>query len=236
MKRTIYLIPNIIAEDTQDQVINSQVLETVGELDYYLAENVRSARRFISSLKVRPVSELHFEKLDKNTSEKDLDWLTKPLQDGHSLGIISEAGCPAVADPGSLLIKWAHRMNVPVVPLVGPCSIILALMASGMNGQRFEFHGYLPIENADRTKTLRWMEKESRKRNKTQIFMETPYRNQKLMEAIIRSCDPSTILCIALDLTSPDQQIIAAPVEKWKRLKLSLNKKPAIFLIQAAAL
>ncbi len=228
----VFLIPNVLSEGTQKEVVSPQILEAIKILDYFLVENIRTARRFVASLKVKPVEPLIFEKLDKDTKPQDLDELMKPILQGRAVGIISEAGCPAIADPGSLAVSWAHKKGIEVIPLVGPSSILLALMASGMNGQSFEFHGYLPIPSTDRAKKLKELEQGSKAQGKTQIFMETPYRNQALLEGILKTLQDHTLLCIACNLTAPDQTVRTKSIKSWKKSTPDLNKKPTIFLIQ----
>ena len=230
----IYLIPSTIAPDTQEAVINAQIRQVISAVDYYLVENLRTARRFISSLKVRPVSELEFRVYNKNSTEAEMSHLMAPVIKGTDAGIISEAGCPAVADPGSSIVCWAHRRHIRVVPLVGPSSILLALMGSGMNGQHFEFHGYLPIDKPQRVKKIKYLERESHKTGKCQIFMETPYRNMALAVSLIESCQANTLICIATGITSPGESIITRSVTQWKGNLPDLHKIPAIFIMQAA--
>ncbi len=233
MSAKVYLIPNIIAPQTETLVVTPQVRDVIAKIDFYLAENIRNARRFISSLKIKPVDQLHFEQLDKNTSDQQLAELVAPLMEGQPLGIISEAGCPGIADPGSMVVAWAHKQGIEVIPLVGASSILLALMASGLNGQHFEFHGYLPIEGVQRQRTIKRLENESAKNRKTQIFMETPYRNQALMTALMQFCQESTKICVACNLTGEDQLVRTMTVTQWKKSLPDLHKKPTIFLLLA---
>lgn len=229
----IYLIPCTIAPDTQQQVIPEQTRQVLLQVNYYLVENVRTARRFIASLKIRDVSTIDFKVLDKRTSMAQLDELLVPLKSGYSVGIISEAGCPAIADPGNKVVTWAHQHGIKVAPLVGPSSILLALMGSGLNGQHFEFHGYLPIDKIRRAKTIKYLEQESSKTGKCQIFMETPYRNRAMAESLLKYCQGDTLVCFAVELTSKNERILTKTVNQWKRGLPELHKKPVIFLIQA---
>ncbi len=229
----IYLIPNTIALNTQELVISPQIKQVISAVDYYLVENVRTARRFISSLKLRAVSQLHFEVFDKRTEERKISELLSPLRNGQSVGVISEAGCPVIADPGNQIVQWAHRNKVKVTPLVGPSSVILALMASGMNGQHFEFHGYLPIDKILRTKKIKSIENESLITGKTQIFMETPYRNRALAEALLDGCADLTNICFACNLSSLTEDVRTKTVSEWKGQLPELHKTPTIFLLQA---
>jgi 16S rRNA (cytidine1402-2'-O)-methyltransferase len=178
---------------------------------------------------------LHFELLDKNTPASAIPKLFEPIMAGKNVGILSESGCAGVADPGASAVAYAHEHGIRVVPMVGPSSILLALMASGLNGQRFAFHGYLPIEAKDAAGTIRLLELESREKNQTQIFIETPYRNNALMAHLLKSLKPDTRLCVALDLTSPKEKITCLPIREWKKQETSFEKVPAIFLFLAAS-
>ncbi|MFA0961982.1 SAM-dependent methyltransferase [Roseivirga sp. BDSF3-8] len=233
-KGTVYLIPSVLAPDSAPTVIPEQIRDVVRKTDYYLVENIRTARRYISSLKTGAVIEsLEFNELDKKTPDHIVKKLLKPACEGRSIGIISEAGCPGVADPGARAVEEAHRLGLNVVPLTGPSSFLLALMASGFNGQSFEFHGYLPIKAGERKKALGKLENDSRRNRKTQIFMETPYRNDKMVESILANCQASTKLCIAVNISGSDEFIYSAPITEWKKLKRSFHKQPAVFLIYA---
>lgn len=231
---TLYLIPNVIAEGTADEVILPGVKKILKGIRYFLAEDIRTARRFISSLKVfDTVENLRFSVLNKDTQFSDLEELFKPLFGGNDMGIITESGCPGVADPGALAVAFAHQKNIRVVPLVGPSSLLLALMASGMNGQRFSFHGYLPVNKTERAKAIGTYEKESRKYGVTQIFIETPYRNNQLFESLLRTLSGNTLLCIAVDITGHAESIKTMPVSEWKKSKIEWQKLPAVFLFMA---
>lgn len=231
-KGTIYLIPTIIAPDTHNTVLSPQVRETANSVKYFLVENVRTARRFLSALSVEtPIDQLQFELLNKKTSSKELPALMRPALSGHDIGILSEAGCPGVADPGSLAVAYAHQHGLRVVPLVGPSSILLALMASGFNGQSFVFHGYLPIDKEKRAKTIKMLEKHSQQWRQTQIFMETPYRNNQLFDDVISHCQPKTLVCVAKDISGPDEYIKTQSARSWQNEKPELHKAPTIFLL-----
>jgi 16S rRNA (cytidine1402-2'-O)-methyltransferase len=231
---TLYLIPAVIASGTQDQVVPSHVREVLKTLRCFLAEDVRTARRYFSSMKVfEDLDVLQFGVLNKDTPEGELPELMRPLLEGIDMGIVSEAGCPGVADPGAIAVQYAHQNNIVVVPLVGPSSILLALMASGLNGQHFAFHGYLPVEEKEVAKSIKEFERESRLKGQTQIFIETPYRNARLLQNLILHLQPETRLCVAVDLTSPQEKIISKPVRDWKRESIALLKSPAIFLFLA---
>ncbi len=232
MSGQVILIPIVISEDTQSEVLPSQIASAIQQCDLFLVENVRTARRFISSLKLGlTIENLEFEILDKKTSFEDCFDLVQPALEGKIIGVMSESGCPGIADPGSRLVHMAHQLRVKVKPLVGPSSILLALMASGFNGQSFAFHGYLPIDKKEREKALKQLEKESGEKDRTQIFMDTPYRNEQLLIDIKRHLKPDTFLCIAKDITGKEEFIQSKPVGKWKANEVKLKKIPAMFLI-----
>ncbi|MEQ9425462.1 MAG: SAM-dependent methyltransferase [Cyclobacteriaceae bacterium] len=227
----LYLIPSIIAAESQDSIPEATT-SIIKSLDYFLVENVRSARRYISSLKLSiTIEDLQFEVYDKKTSFEDIINLLLPIQNGKNGGVISEAGCPGIADPGSLAVSAAHQFGIQVVPLVGPSSIFMALMASGFSGQSFAFHGYLPIDKSDRIKKIKEIERHAIKSEQTQIFMETPYRNDQLLEALIKTCNTRTRLCVAANLNSTNEMIKNLSIQKWKNEKTSYNKIPVIFLL-----
>ena len=231
---TLYLIPTVLAEGTQDQVISPQVKETVQHLTYFIVENLRTARRFVKSICPELVIEqLQFVQVDKDATPAQVQTSLKPLlEKGIDAGIISEAGCPGIADPGAEVVKYAHQKSIKVVPFAGPSAILLSLMASGFNGQQFCFHGYLPIEKRDRLQALRQLEKEMQQRNQTQIFMETPYRNNKLLEDLLTTLHPETRLCIAANITSPEHEFIQTKtIQQWKGKLPDIHKQPAVFLI-----
>jgi 16S rRNA (cytidine1402-2'-O)-methyltransferase len=230
----LYLIPNVIAEGTQRDVICDQIRMVLPDIRYFLAENVRTARRFLSSLKIYDnIESLHFEILDKDTARAALPAMFLPVVEGKSIGVISESGCPGVADPGAVAVEYAHQHGIQVVPLVGPSSILLGLMASGLNGQRFAFHGYLPIDARELTRSLREYERESQQKSQTQIFIETPYRNNQLMSALLKTLHDSTKLTIALGLTTKEEWILTRAVSEWKKIPFKFEKVPAIFLFLA---
>ncbi|WP_353721428.1 SAM-dependent methyltransferase [Dyadobacter sp. 676] len=227
---SLYLIPTILADGTQNNVLSPQIRDAVQRLDIFFVENVRTARRFISSLKLgKVIDELTFIELHKDTPEAETVASLRNLS--RSAGVISEAGCPGVADPGAVAVRIAHELGVRVVPLVGPSSILLALMASGMSGQSFVFHGYLPIDKVQRRKALQALERNARQFQQTQIFMETPFRNNQLLDAVMEACSPESSLCIAANVTAADEFIRTMPVGKWKAAKPDLHKIPAIFLL-----
>jgi 16S rRNA (cytidine1402-2'-O)-methyltransferase len=233
-KGKLFLIPTVLAENTADKVISPQVKETVKNLSYFLVENTRTARRYISSLRLGlNIEELRFEILDKSTKGAELERIMKPLFEGQDVGVMSEAGCPGIADPGSAAAAYAHGKGIKVVPLSGPSSMFLALMGSGFNGQSFAFHGYLPIEKKDRILAIKNLETESAKNNRTQIFMETPFRNNHLMEDLKSTLHPDTKLCIAKNITGPDEMILTKPISEWRKSQLDLHKIPVVFVLYA---
>jgi len=230
----LYLIPNTIAEHTQDAVITAQIKSVLPDISHFLAEDVRTARRYLSSLKIyASIESLNFEVLNKDTNPLEIKKLLAPLQQGLNMGIISESGCPGIADPGALAVKFAHEIGIQVVPLVGPSSILLALMASGLNGQCFAFQGYLPIDITEAGRAIRSFEKESRQKNQTQIFIETPYRSNALLKLLIECLSNETLLCIAVDLTGASEDIVTMSVKKWRTLTKQLSKDPTVFLFLA---
>lgn len=229
---TLYLIPTFLAEGTSDQVLSPQVLEAIRKSDVFFVENVRTARRFISSLRLgKVIDTLQFFELTKSTPEAETREQLKGLPAYAQVGVISEAGCPGVADPGAVAVRLAHQMGFRVVPLVGPSSILLALMASGLSGQSFIFHGYLPIDKAERRKSIVQLEKDAGFKRTTQIFMETPFRNNQMFATILENCNPDTLLCVACNITAPDELVLTLPVRDWKKRVPDLHKKPTIFLI-----
>jgi 16S rRNA (cytidine1402-2'-O)-methyltransferase len=230
----LYLIPNVISQETQSAVIPDHVKETLPCINYFLAEDIRTARRFLSRLKIYPsIESLHFDVLGKDTPEEKLAELMKPVREGHNLGVISESGCPGVADPGALAVKYAHENNITVVPLVGPSSLLLALMASGLNGQQFAFQGYLPINGKEAAQKIKELERESKAKNQTQIFIETPYRNNSVFDHFLKNLHSETRLTVALDLTGPHELIRTLKTAQWKKEKENWPKVPAVFLFLA---
>ncbi len=230
---TLYLIPTPLADGTAPQVLPPTISEVVAATDAYFVENLRTARRFITELKTgRVIDETTIHLLDKDTPQADTRKQIQELMERkRNAGVMSEAGCPGVADPGAVVVGMAHKLGWKVVPLVGPSSILLALMASGLNGQSFVFHGYLPIDRNDRGRALRFMEKEAQQRFQTQIFMETPYRNNQLMGDIISQCEPETRVCVACNITAPDAFVQTKPIREWKSQLPDLHKKPTVFLL-----
>lgn len=231
MKGTLYLIPNTLGADNFSETLPPFVVSTLERLTYFIVENDRTARAFIkAALPEKNQRELVLEILDKHTDPMDVPSFLDPLEKGIDVGVISEAGVPCVADPGADVVSIAHRRGIPVKPLVGPSSLLLALMGSGFNGQQFIFRGYLPHEKAARKRTVQHMEKEARS-GVTQMFMETPYRNDKLVEELIGILHPETKLCIAADITLETEYIRTQTVAQWAKERPDLNKRPTIFLI-----
>ena len=232
---TLYLIPVTLGADNIATVLPSVVVNIAQHLEIFIVENEKTARHFLSTIKtIKPIRELQLLTLNEHTTDKDLPNLLTPLLTGFDVGLMSEAGCPSIADPGAKLAELAHRKGIKVKPLVGPSSILLSLMASGFNGQRFSFLGYIPADKAARIQRLKELEKNSIKCHETQIFIETPYRNQHLLEDILAHCNAATKLCIACNLTLPDELIMSKTISEWKKSSLpDLHKKPTVFLLLA---
>jgi len=234
MKGKLYLIPATIGESQLDMVIPAGIHHIVSRLDYFIVEQVRTARRYIRKLDpVKPIDPITFYILNKHTPANEIRGFVEPMLEGHDMGLISEAGVPGIADPGEELVEMAHQHGIQVVPLVGPSSILLALMASGLNGENFAFNGYLPIKSAARIKKLKAIEKKSRYEGQTQIFMETPYRNNGLLDDILSQCSKETLLCIASGITTGQEMIRTQSIRDWKQQVPDLHKKPAIFVLSA---
>jgi len=231
-KSIIYLIPSVLSE-TAFETIPTYIIEAVKNCQVIFAENERTARRFLKSIyKEIVIDDYEWFTIHKVEAEQATIFKQK-IKEQKNIAIISEAGCPGIADPGQLLVKAAQEMNVTVKPLVGPSSILLALMASGLNGQSFQFSGYLPIESHDRLNKIKDLEEESARKKCTQIFIETPYRNNQIIDAIVKVCKPNTQLCIAAELTSNNEFIKTKSIEEWRKEKIDMHKKPVIFLLLA---
>jgi len=233
-KGKLYLIPTTLGDNAPLEVLPISIKRAIENIDYYVVENEKSARHFIkkiSSGKSQPG--LKLELLNKYTEPEIIPTYLNPCLEGHSVGIISEAGCPGIADPGADVVKIAHQKGIQVIPLVGPSSIFLALMSSGLNGQSFAFNGYLPIDTGERKSALKKMEKISRDLNQTQICIETPYRNDKLFAEILRTLSPNTFVCIACDITLATEYIATKTVNEWKKETINLHKRPCIFIVHA---
>lgn len=229
---TLYLIPVPLAEHASAKSFTPYLNQTINGIREYIVENEKSARRFLKEAGLTlPQSELIIHDYGKHNRNADSSQFIKGLLNGNDVGLMSEAGCPGIADPGSDIVALAHQKGIKVVPLVGPSSILLALMASGFNGQSFTFHGYLPIDKGARSKKLKDLEAAAERFSQTQIFIETPFRNNQLLEEILRSCHPQTRLCIGCDLTAQDEMISTKTIGEWKKQVPELHKKPAIFLL-----
>lgn len=243
MNGTLYLIPNSLGPGALDDVLPVSVRNTTAQLDYFIAENAKTARAFLKLVSVthplaRPLQEIEIRELNVKTAASELPSLLAPLLAGRDAGLVSEAGVPAVADPGADLVRLAHQKNIRVKPLVGPSSILLALMASGLNGQSFAFHGYLPTDAGLRGNRLRQIEQRSRQENQTQIFIETPYRNEAMLEAIATHCTSTTLVSLATDLTLETETVRTQSVQIWKNEITTgrfpdFRKKPTVFLMLA---
>lgn len=229
---TLFLIPNLLGETALDTSLPPLVARVARELRYFLVEEEKSARKIIKLLAPDlTIRELSLSVLNEHTKSHELETLMAPLAHGHDMGIISEAGCPAVADPGSDAVKRAHQLGARVTPLVGPCSMILALMASGLNGQRWRFAGYLPVENPAREREIQKLDKDARSSGETQIVMDTPYRTHRLFSELLDICHPETLLCVAQGVTTPQELIRTAPIKRWREAPLQPAKVPTLFLL-----
>jgi len=230
---SLYLIPTTLGESETSHVIPSDVSAMVKNISYFIVENIRTARRYLRKMDSHlNIDELHFFELNQHTDSTIIEQYLNPILAGFDVGIISEAGCPGIADPGAEVVKYAHLKQIRVIPLVGPSSILLSLMASGMNGQNFAFIGYIPVKSPERIKAIKEIERRSSHEKQTQIFIEAPYRNTQLINDLINTLNDQTHLCIACDLTLDTEYIITQTVLQWKKGVPDLNKRPAIFLVQ----
>ena len=228
----LYLIPTTLGDNEPLEVLPISVKKVIEKTEHFIVENEKSARRFIKKMTPRKSQpDLHIYKLDKYTTALETQHYLDACLEGAHVGLLSEAGVPAVADPGALIVSLAHQKKIRVVPLVGPSSIIMALMASGLNGQNFAFNGYLPIDRADRKKSIKALEKLSLEKNQSQIFIETPYRNEKLLADLLQTLHADTNLCVAVDISLPTEYIRTLRAEDWKKESIQLHKRPAIFII-----
>lgn len=230
---TLYLVPNILAEGDWQTVLPAQVESILTRTKYFIVENIRTARRFMKQVNREiNIDECTFYEINKRTNAADLPRFLQPVTDGHDVAILSEAGCPGVADPGADVVRIAHKKGIKIVPIVGPSSILLALMASGMNGQNFAFKGYLPVKPQERLKEIQLLEKTIRNSKQTQIFIETPYRNNQLIADVLKSCSPSILFCIAANITGDKEFIQTKSIEDWKKQGVpDFHKQPVIFLL-----
>lgn len=234
MKGKLYLIPSPLGDNDPAEVIPGPVLEQIGRLDRFVVEELRTARRYLSRAGLKGhIEELEFTVLNEHSSQAEVDAMEALFDDGKDVGLITEAGLPAVADPGSSLVALCHRKGIEVVPFAGPSSLMLALMASGLNGQSFTFRGYLPAKSDERKNAIRSVEKQSSQNRQTQIFIETPYRNDSLMADLLQICSDSTRICIAANITMPDAFIRTRSVAEWKKEGIAIGKRPCVFLMLA---
>ena len=232
MKGTLYLIPSTLGESASLDTLAATNFHIIENISHFIVEDIRTARRFLK--KVKPdivIDNLSFQILNEHSAEGDIPSLLQPLLDGESTGLLSEAGLPCVADPGARLVNLAHEAGIRVVPLPGPSSVFMALMASGFNGQNFTFHGYLPVEKRERSHRIRELEADAYHKDQTQVFIEAPYRNNQLLEALIGACLPETKICVAVDLSLADEWIRTDTVKHWRKNKPDLHKRPAVFLL-----
>lgn len=238
MPGKLYLIPSLLAPDTAVQCIPAAVTPLVTRLQHFIVESEKESRRFLKLLNREiDINALHFQLLNEHTrlheAKKSPKYFLQPALQGHDMGLLSDAGCPAIADPGAVVVAEAHRQGIQVMPMTGPSSLLLTLMGSGFNGQRFAFHGYLPVNREERKKAILQLETESRQRNQTQLFIEAPYRNNQMMESLLQSCHPNTRLCVGTDLTDVTEMISSKRVADWKLAVPELHKRPVVFALFA---
>ncbi len=232
-KGNLYMIPCTLGETAPLEVLPLSVKKAIEEIDHYIVEHEKSARSFIKSMVPRKSQpDLHFSIINKFTDPSEIPEMLDPCLEGYDVGVISDAGCPGIADPGAAVVEQAHIKGIKVVPLVGPSSILMAMMASGFNGQNFAFNGYLPIDKRERRKEIKRLERLSQEQNQTQLFIETPYRNNQLLESFLNTLQPQTRLCVACDISLPTEYIKTQTAQEWKNTKVDLNKRPALFIIQ----
>ena len=228
----LYLVPNVLSEGDWQNVLPACIFPVLTQTRYYIVENVRTARRFLKQVNREiDIEKLTFFELNKFTQQADIPHFLKPIEQGEDVAVISEAGCPGIADPGADVVKIAHQKGYKVIPLVGPSSIVLAMMASGLNGQNFAFNGYLPVKANERSGLISKMENLAKAKGQTQIFIETPYRNNQLVNDLLKTCSSSTLLCIAANLTGENEFVVTKSIGQWKGNVPDLHKQPAIFLI-----
>lgn len=228
----LYLIPTTLGDCDPNDVLPLSISRVINFIDDFIVENEKTGRKSIKTTNPDKIqATLHIKILNKHTEKSELVTMIQPCFEGKNVGLLSEAGCPGIADPGAVIAKLAHEKGIQVVPLVGPSSIFLALMASGMNGQNFAFNGYIPIDKSEKRSALRALEKISLDKNQSQIFMETPYRNNKMLEDILASLQPHTMLCLATDITLPTEYIKTYTVAQWKKITIDLHNRPCIFIV-----
>ncbi|CAM3428110.1 SAM-dependent methyltransferase [Aequorivita lipolytica] len=232
-KGNLYLIPCPMGDVPPLAVLPISVKKAIEQIDHYIVEHEKNARRFIKSIvPEKQQSALKIQEINKFTNEGEIPSMLNPCLEGFDVGIISDAGCPGIADPGAGAVHYAHELDIKVVPLVGPSSILLAMMASGFNGQNFAFNGYLPIDKSERKTELKRLEKASKDFEQSQLFIETPYRNNQMLQSLIDNLNPQTSICVACDITLASEYIKTAPVRLWKKIKVDLHKRPTLFIIQ----
>lgn len=230
-KGKLYLIPSLLGDEAPKNTLAALTTEVINTIDHYLAENEKHTRRFLKAMGIqKPIQELHIQALNEHTPSEELHALLEPTRQGFNMGIISEAGCPGVADPGADVVKIAQRENIRVIPISGPSSILMALMGSGFNGQQFSFVGYLPKESHARIKKIKELERLAQN-SISQLFMDTPYRNEHVLSDLLEHCDKNTLLCIACDITLPNEYIRTKTIEVWKKQKPNIHKRPCIFIL-----
>lgn len=228
----VYLIPCPLGEVNHENVLPHFLKSTILRIDHYIVEHEKEARRFIKSfVPEKEQSQLKIQQTNKYTEASEIPSMLNPCLEGFDVGVISDAGCPGIADPGAIVVQYAHERGIKVIPLVGPSSILLAMMASGLNGQQFAFNGYLPIDKNERKAELKRLEKLSKDFNQSQLFIETPYRNNQMLQSLTETLNPQTRICVACDITLPTEYIKTASVAQWKKIKADLHKRPAIFII-----
>lgn len=234
MNGRLYLVPSPLGDNSPKEVIPEYVFDSISGITHFAVEEVRTARRFLSSVGFKgKIDSLSFYEINEHTTDQSVEEILQVLKEGNDMALISEAGLPAVADPGAALVELAHKNDISVIPFVGPSSLMLALMSSGMNGQKFAFSGYLPVKPEQRKERLRELEKRSRNSSETQIFIETPYRNDSLFADILTSCSLSTRLCIAADITLPTAMIKTKTLAQWKKEPIIIGKRPCVFILMA---
>lgn len=232
-KGDLYLIPCPMGDVAPMAVLPISVQKSIEKIDHYIVEHEKNARRFIKSIvPEKQQSSLEFQEINTFTIEEEIPAMLNPCLEGFDVGVISDAGCPGIADPGARAVHYAHEKGINVIPLVGPSSILLAMMASGFNGQNFAFNGYLPIDKGERKAELKRLEKLSKDYDQSQLFIETPYRNNQMLQSLIETLNAQTKICVACDITLPSEYIKTAPAELWKKIKVDLHKRPTLFIIQ----
>jgi 16S rRNA (cytidine1402-2'-O)-methyltransferase len=230
---SLYLIPSRLGDQPPLEVLPLSIRKKITDINYYIVENEKVARRFIKTIvPSKSQDKLQINLLNKFTQDIEIPEFIKPCSDGIDVGLMSDAGCPGIADPGAKVVAFAHRQNIKVIPLVGPSSIILALMASGLNGQNFAFNGYLPVDKNECKKRIKQLERHAEQNQQAQLFIETPYRNEQLLDTLIKTLKPQTRLCVAVDLTTSAEEIKTLTVEEWKSQQVDWHKRPAIFILQ----